>query len=158
MRIIVLSDTHGSLSAFEQVFSRHPEADRYIHLGDGARDVAAFRERHPGCNLYSVRGNTDFSSGDPLTGEMEVEGKKILYLHGHIYHVKSGLTELQQFAQKKRANVVLFGHTHDPLYDFLDGVHYLNPGNCSTTCIRFGIVDITAAGIVCVATEIDWRD
>ena len=35
MRIIVLSDTHQYYRNFETIVLRHPDADMFIHLGDG---------------------------------------------------------------------------------------------------------------------------
>jgi putative phosphoesterase len=156
MRIIVISDTHGHESAMEAIYQTHPNAQRYIHLGDGAHDIAVFRQRHPYCDLYSVKGNSDFSSGDPDRAEMEIAGKRNLYTHGHTFFVKHGLQHIREYARRQGYDIVLFGHTHTPLYDYADGIHFLNPG--SDLCAdryRFGIVDITKNGVVCVSAEIE---
>jgi len=37
--ILVLSDTHGSASAFTRVAAKNPKADALIFLGDGCKDL-----------------------------------------------------------------------------------------------------------------------
>ena len=39
MRIIVFSDTHGNYSAMHKIFKRNGDADLFIFLGDGERDL-----------------------------------------------------------------------------------------------------------------------
>jgi putative phosphoesterase len=156
MRIIVFSDSHGHIGALERIYQKHPNADRYIHLGDGMHDVQAMRAGHPGINLYSVKGNCDVGSPDPEKAAMEICGRAILYTHGHTFSVKYGINDLASYARERGFDIVLFGHTHTPLYDFYTGRHFLNPG-CAYLggkC-RFGIVDITRQGVVCSTAEIE---
>jgi phosphoesterase, MJ0936 family len=156
MRIIVFSDSHGNTKALEAIYHKHPAADRYIHLGDGMHDVRALREKYPGMNLLAVKGNTDFTSADAETAFLETDGKKIIYTHGHIFSVKQGLSRLEEYGEKKGAHIVLFGHTHEPYYNYRNGIHYLNPGKAEMYgACRFGIVDITENGIACVAATLD---
>ena len=44
-----------------------------------------------------------------------IDGKKIFMMHGHRYMVKSGYTVAAEKAIKKGADILLFGHTHQPL-------------------------------------------
>ena len=155
MRIIVVSDTHGHHSAMEGIWSAQPHADRYIHLGDGMGDIELFRRNHPACDLYSVKGNTDFLSADPEIADMEILGHRILYTHGHTFFVKRSPDALRQYALRNGYDVVLFGHTHQPSYQFVNGIHYLNPGSAvQGVRYRFGIVDITLRSVICVTSEI----
>ena len=155
MRIIVISDTHGQLAAMEGILAAQPGADRFIHLGDGMGDVEQFRRLHPDRDLYSVRGNTDMLSGDPETAEMIVMGHRILYTHGHAFHVKLSIEPLRAYAVNNGYDIVLYGHTHQPCRQFSHGVHYLNPGSAFYGGrYRFGIVDITPSGVVCVTADI----
>ena len=52
-----MSDSHGSLESVEKIISANPNADMFIHLGDGEREVAAVRAKYPDLNLISVCGN-----------------------------------------------------------------------------------------------------
>ena len=70
MRILVLSDSHGSAANCERALRLHRTADWLIHLGDGERDTAPFFPMD-GVPLLQVRGNCDFYSTLPssiLTG------------------------------------------------------------------------------------------
>lgn len=155
MRIIVVSDTHGRTDVLERVLAAHPDADRFIHLGDGMGDIELFRERHPTCPLYSVRGNTDTLSTDPEMLDMTVAGQRILCVHGHTFSVKRSDEMLRDYAQKAGYDIVLYGHTHQPVYHYSGGIHFLNPGSAvSGVWYRFGIVDITSTGVVCMTAEI----
>ena len=64
MRIIVISDTHGNVNAIESVFLRNHDADLFIHLGDGDRDLDTFLSANPDYvnRTVNVCGNCDFNS------------------------------------------------------------------------------------------------
>ena len=70
------------------------------------------------------------------------------YTHGHIHRVKYGLYELVCAARERKADLVLFGHTHKPLQEYEDGLYLLNPGSLHGAEGTYGIVDLTPAGIV----------
>lgn len=57
MRIIVMSDTHRNYSSLEKIIRIHPNADMYIHLGDGEEDVnlavTRFRILLPDSAIYA---------------------------------------------------------------------------------------------------------
>lgn len=46
MRIIVFSDTHGNYSAMHKIFKRNGDADLFIFLGDGERDLDSLRVQY----------------------------------------------------------------------------------------------------------------
>lgn len=86
-------------------------------LGDGLRDVD--ESMADGAELYSVQGNCDWLCAHLALTERicELDGFRILATHGHAYNVKSGLGALISRAAKADADVVLFGHTHQPLLE-----------------------------------------
>lgn len=152
IRIAVISDTHGRPGRIEQLYRLQRGADLFIHLGDGLRDVEIARAQFPEMPLIAVAGNCDLGASEPNTKLIEQGGARILATHGHRYHVKSGLAALAAEANSRGAKVVLFGHTHQAMYNYRDGVHYLNPGSAGKPAdgaARYGIVDITPQGIVC---------
>ena len=68
------------------------------------------------------------------------------YTHGHPFHVKFGLAELEQAAREAHADICLFGHTHQQMTDYRDGLYLMNPGAVAEGC--YGMVDITPGGIM----------
>lgn len=136
MRYLVLSDTHGSIrEAASMIETWHKQIDGVWHLGDYTRDFAFLQKQY--AQLYSlafsgVCGNCDFSSELPYERLFTIEGCRVFMCHGHRYHVKSGLSYLQQKAHDVQADVVLFGHTHAPLCTKQDGILFLNPGSLTS--------------------------
>ena len=63
-----------------------------------------------------MRGNCDIFA--PLEDEEQTvifDGLKIFMTHGHRYMVKSGYTVAIEKALAKGADILLFGHTHQPV-------------------------------------------
>ena len=75
-------------------------------------------------------------------------GKRFFFTHGHLYDAKLGLYRLVCAARERKADLLLFGHTHQPLTDYDDGLYILNPGSLSGSGGTYGTVDITPAGVV----------
>ncbi len=121
---IVISDSHGNLRAMRKLYEIMEETDYVFHLGDYKRDISEFESRFPQ-KTYSVYGNCDGYSGE---GEIEIEGVKVFYTHGHDYGVKHGLYSLSCRAEELKADLVLYGHTHFKSVAEHNGVKYLNPG------------------------------
>jgi len=158
MKIIVFSDSHGRINALDKIYQCHSDAGYYVHLGDGYSDVCTMRSRYPDIKLSSVKGNTDFTSPENYSKILKIYGKNILCTHGHLVSVKLGLEQLRTYAKSVDANIVLFGHTHKPCYDFNEGIHYLNPGSAAESgYYQFGIIDITEQSVACTLSKIDSR-
>lgn len=158
MRIIVLSDSHGNVANVRKIIKKHAEdADCFIHLGDGERDCLALMLEYPQLEIHHVCGNCDFYSNARSLEILRKGGKKIMYTHGHHYHVKQGLNELLYAAQGNDADVVLYGHTHIPESDYIDGRYLLNPGSCSghEHPPTYAMLDLTKAGIVPVLVKLN---
>lgn len=148
MRILVVSDTHGDEGAFWRALDAQPGARLVIHLGDGAREAADMAARYPEKTFWSVRGNCDFSAGGevPLVRDEMAEGKRLFLTHGHLYDAKMGLYRLCCAARERKADLLLFGHTHQALTEYDSGLYILNPGSLHGGG-SYGVVDITSAGI-----------
>lgn len=128
--VIVLSDTHGNISAMEKLLPIMSESDYVFHLGDYDRDVFAFK-RELGDKIYSVKGNCD-GGGEEII--VEIDGVKVMLTHGDRYGVKTSLYKLLLKAKELGVNAVFYGHTHEPRIDEIDSVTLINPG-CAT---RYG--------------------
>lgn len=148
MRIFVTSDTHRDEYALRTAILRQPKAEVVIHLGDGEEEASLMKANFPEKMFLQVRGNCDWGSTLPTIGEITLEGKKIFYTHGHAYNVKYGLYQIVCAARERKADILLFGHTHQPLTDYEDGLYLMNPGSLHGTEGSYGIVDLTPAGIV----------
>ncbi len=125
MKILALSDSHNS-PKFSAFLSLTENADMIIHCGDGERDVQDLLDVAE-CPVYFVRGNCDFNG--PLTRLIEAENKRILVLHGNMHNVKYSFEGLRQAQKQNNADIVLFGHSHKPSIDFIDGCWFINPGS-----------------------------
>lgn len=148
MRILVTSDTHGDFGSLRRAILAQQGADIVIHLGDGGDDVEKVRFSFPNKTFLQVRGNCDWGSAMPESGEYMAGGKKIFYTHGHNYGVKSGDYTIISEARSRKADILLFGHTHQPREDYEDGLYIMNPGRLSGWEPTYGIIDITEQGMV----------
>ncbi len=154
MRIIVISDTHGNKNAIDSVFLRNSDADLFIHLGDGERDIDAFLLENPSyaSRVIHVAGNCDFNS---LSNDFEIipaNGHKILASHGHIYAVKNSLEIIKKTAKRLNCDIVLYGHTHVRYNKFEDDLYIMNPGSAGNPHDgkkpSFGTINIVPSGIL----------
>lgn len=148
MRILVVSDTHRDRYALRRALLAQPTAEVVIHLGDGEEEANEMKLNFPEKMFLQVRGNCDWGSALPAEGIAQLEGKRIFYTHGYTYNVKFGLYEAVSAARAKKADVLLFGHTHNPMTEYRDGLYIMNPGSLNGSSGTYGTLDITPAGIV----------
>lgn len=147
MRILVVSDTHGNVGALCRAIEDQPTARTVIFLGDGIRDAFAAQERFPEHTFYTVPGNCDFGCTDPKIREETLGGKRFFFTHGHVFDVKYGLYRLDLAAREYKADIALFGHTHQPYREYADGLHLLNPGSLGHGG-TYGYVDVIGGGVM----------
>lgn len=120
MEFLILSDSHGKYHGAIEAFERQvKKPDAVLFLGDGLRDLR--REDFQGAAFFAVRGNCDLFPGEIAAQELlSFEGHKILLCHGHLYGVKGGCGALISHAAQVNADIVLFGHTHQPYERVID--------------------------------------
>lgn len=147
MRIIVFSDSHGRSDVLIDIVRFHPNAGLYLHLGDGEADVNRLVHTFPGKNIVHLRGNCDLASlSDPLLFMCLERGYRLFAAHGDNYGVKFSLSAIKAEARRRGANILLFGHTHEPVNFYEDGMHIMNPGSAMHK--RYGVLDITPSGVI----------
>lgn len=146
MRILVFSDSHGSKFCIREALFAHPEADTVIHLGDGERDFGGTEDLLTGKKVVQVCGNCDYASALPVNEIITVGGVKIFCTHGFAEHVKHGPYELYAKANAAGARIALYGHTHNSVTEYVDGLYVMNPG--AARYGEYGAVDITPSGIM----------
>lgn len=119
------------------------QPDYLIHLGDHDSDAEQLLRSYPMLPLLSVRGNCDGWSDTPTELTTVIGGVRIFLCHGHSYGVKSGPLRAAYAAREHRAEVLLFGHTHEPLLDRTEpGLTILNPGACGGWRPTYGLLEI----------------
>jgi putative phosphoesterase len=143
MRIGVISDTHGSISAWQKAYDKFlHQTDLIIHCGDllyhGPRNPLP-EEYKPSelCALFNtlakplvcVRGNCD-AEVDQMILDHPIEAPyahlfmgrwRILVHHGHQDRLPA--------KAEQNYNLIISGHTHLPGIKKENGVIYLNPGS-----------------------------
>lgn len=147
MKILVLSDSHSSLS-FMRLCVRAIEPDAIIHLGDYVSDGEALSETFPSIPFYQVAGNCDrnrMSKDYPEVLIKTIGGKQIFMTHGHLHGVKLYRDKLIMDAEKRNVDIVLYGHTHEADCTQLEtGMWVMNPGSCGFYGGSVGIIEIDA--------------
>ena len=128
MKILIVSDTHGSLHNFDTVIEREKEVDMLLHLGDVEGDDD-YMETVMDCPVHIVGGNNDYFSRLPGEMEIRIGSHKVFLTHGHGYHVSVDTRRLKQAARARGADIVMYGHTHRPEIDLEDDVKVINPGS-----------------------------
>ena len=159
MKCLCFSDSHGSTMGIYRAINMHPDAEVIFFLGDGLSDMESFiydRSRA----YIAVRGNCDRTDllGDVAvkkTDSITILGRRIFLTHGDLYGVKFGLDGVKQLAVDHNADIVLFGHTHQPLEKYIsteDGGYYLfNPGSIGGgygSRPSYGVINITDKGVL----------
>lgn len=145
MNILVLSDSHAGLSFMRRCI-RAVRPDAVIHLGDYFDDALAMAEENPHIVFHQVPGNCDVYRcplNTPQVLNYTIGGVWFFMTHGHRYHVKMGIGGLMAAARQGKAQVVLYGHTHQrDCHREEDGTWVLNPGSCGSMSGSAGVVRI----------------
>ena len=128
MKILIVSDTHNSHRNLERVLEKTEGIDLLIHLGDveGGED---YIEALVDCPVHIVSGNNDFFSSLPREKEFDIEGRHFFITHGHYYYVTMDEERLIEEAKNRRADIVMYGHTHRPACSNANGLLVINPGS-----------------------------
>ena len=127
IKICVFSDSHGSAANMIAAVEREKPALCFF-LGDGERDLHALQARFQNLPIYAVRGNCDLRSKRSASLVCTVGGVTIFAAHGHQHEVKHEFETLAEAAREAGAALALFGHTHLPTLEQVQGVTLLNPG------------------------------
>lgn len=130
MKILVISDTHGHNKNVEEVLRRVKPIDMLIHCGDVEgceRHIQELAE----CPCHFVRGNNDYFSDLPGEKIFNIGRYKVMVTHGHRYGVSMNTAMLEEEARSRKADIVMFGHTHRPYLAQRAGLTLLNPGSLS---------------------------
>jgi len=130
MRIGIMGDTHGDTEAIRAVVRAAGPVELWFHTGDYSQDVRCL-EGIVDVPIYSVCGNCD-SYMDRAAVEClaKLEGSTIAMTHGHRL-MGDYVKNLAVWGGFKKADIVIFGHTHVPLVQWEEGILLINPGSPS---------------------------
>ena len=132
MKILVVSDTHRKDDNLKLVLSEECPLDMLIHLGDAEGSEHFIPDWvNPECRMEMVLGNNDFFSRLDREREIDIAGHKAFITHGHYYGVSMGPEGLVDEAKSRGCDIAMYGHTHRPFLDVINGVTVLNPGSLS---------------------------
>lgn len=133
MRIGVISDTHNYLDP--RVAELFRGVEHILHGGDiGLPSILLELERI--APVTAVHGNTDEAAFRyPLTELVQLDGRRFL-LH-HIVQPTSLSDELRARIDREKPDVIVFGHTHKPFCETVEGRLFFNPGYAGKS--RFGM-------------------
>lgn len=141
MKILVISDSHGSLSNLVEVYEKE-NPDKIYVAGDFLEDIEEFKHIYPNSEVIAILGNCDFYKKDLKEDIFFIEeGKRIFITHGHKYGVKSSNQNLILKAEELNADVVIYGHTHNKFFQETNNKFYFNPGALIDG--NYGIVEIS---------------
>lgn len=150
MKIGVISDTHIAnknehipgiiLDVFKQV-------DMVLHAGDIV-DLQAIDELKSVCpNVIAVAGNMDQEAVRrkyPAKQILELSGYKVGLMHGS--GAPLNLVELLKGAFKDdNPDIIIFGHSHKPMNEFIGKVLFFNPGSATdltAECNSYGLIEL----------------
>ena len=125
----VFSDGHRDTFSLGRLLDQMGQLDAACFLGDVASDAAYLRLRLAEMEgkppLYAVRGNNDYASVLPDELVCDIGGKRLYLTHGHLC---ASLLSLSLRAKERGADAALFGHTHEVMNEYANGVLLLNPG------------------------------
>jgi putative phosphoesterase len=140
VKLCIISDTHARTideipAAVRKALS---EADLIIHAGDFTREAVLDGLLSMG-KVKAVSGNMDsaeLKSRLPQREVFQVSGRKIGLTHGS--GAPWGIADRvrQQFAD---VDVIIFGHSHEPCNNYIQGVLLFNPGQARDS---FGLLNI----------------
>jgi putative phosphoesterase len=133
VKIGVISDTHDFLDP--KVHDLFAGVDHILHGGDIGMPWLIL-ELQTIAPVTAVLGNTDEPGlRYPLSAVVELETRKFL-----VHHIVNPLNpddELKRRIAMERPNAVIFGHSHKPFCQEINGLLFFNPGYAGKS--RFGM-------------------
>ncbi|GBG97192.1 metallophosphoesterase [Lactococcus termiticola] len=125
---LVMSDSHYDRKVVEQIKAKYQgQVSAIFHCGDSELESSD----SVWSGVHVVAGNCDYDPGYKESKLVEVEGKRVLISHGHLYNVGFGLDRYSYFAEEQKADIALFGHIHQPVAQVIGKTLFINPGSVS---------------------------
>ena len=136
----IISDTHGLLR--EEAVAALRGADHIVHAGD-IGDMQIIRALEQIAPVTYVEGNNDSRDGTDIV-RITVGGLRLLVTH-ILPRPRTPHRRVLASLRGEPADVVVFGHSHLPHNEVIDGVRYFNPASAGPRRfdypISLGIID-----------------
>lgn len=134
MRIGLISDTHmprrgNTIPKF--VLQAFADVDLILHAGD-INDWSVLRELNALAPTTAIAGNTDAEAIATILGDsvsLNLEGYQIGLTHGHLG--SRATTPERALASFPEADIIVFGHSHQPYNQRHGKQLLLNPGSAT---------------------------
>ena len=140
MKLGIISDTHvKTIDEIPVVIKKAlANVDFIIHAGDftqkavldGLQSIGQVRAVHGNMDSMELKRNL------PERDVFEVNGKKIGLIHGS--GAPWGIAERVK-KQFSNVDIIVFGHSHEPYNNYIQGVLLINPGQAKSS---FGLLTI----------------
>lgn len=155
MKIGVISDTHVPIKCSElphKLLEVLKGCELIIHAGD-LIDMSVLEVLKKISKVEAVCGNMDSSVLKSRLQDkkiLKVGGKKICIMHGYGNPDKLVAILKSEFFEEK-PDIIIFGHSHVPMNEYIEGVLFLNPGSATDTIFTpyrsYGIIEIKGKSI-----------
>lgn len=151
MKIGIIADTHipiKALSIPEKVLKAFKNVDMVIHAGDliDARTIKQLQKYCP--NVKAVCGNMDEHDLKETLPEKQILkiGKyRVGVMHGW-GPPNSIIKVLKETFKKDKVDIIIFGHSHNPINEMVDGILFFNPGSPTDTTFApynsYGLIEL----------------
>ena len=130
MKILIIGDTHGNDAPFLKTIQAAGPFDLLMHTGDSEGYDIIYDAFSP-APIVRIAGNNDFLTTAPYERDLILCGRRIFMTHGHKYDLFDGYERAIQEARRRRADILICGHTHSPVARFEGNLLILNPGSIS---------------------------
>lgn len=156
MKILVMSDSHGAWESMCRAVEQE-QPRQILFLGDGLHDADRLHVRYPDLPIITVPGNCDHDFFDEPERLIEIDGVRILMMHGHTRRVKYDSLAAYYAAREMGAQILLYGHTHRPLVDYDGHLFTMNPGTIGgrRTNSTYGVILIENGKIDCHTVQLE---
>lgn len=121
MTIGVISDTHGLLRLEAKEALRGSEL--ILHAGD-LGSAAVLRDLKQIAPVVAVRGNVDVQVWAKRLKAVEISD-----FDGKVFYILHRIADLDLKPKAAGLDAVIFGHSHQPMIEWRDGVLFFNPGS-----------------------------
>jgi len=146
MKIGVVSDTH-SKDVPKEMLKDFKGVDFIIHVGDfcSLDDLKVLTKIKEVKGVYGNMDDEGVCKKFPRRQIIKVDEINIGLYHGH-GPAKRILESVQIEFEKDIVDVIIFGHSHQPMNEVIDNVLYFNPGSPNDTIVApfcsYGILEI----------------
>ena len=125
LKLGVISDTHGLFD--EAIINVFTGVDAIIHAGDIGK-LEIIHRLEAIAPVFAVEGNNDWFGAYPTERLEALNGQRVLIRHifGELHQLDASA---YQTLETMRPDVLVFGHSHRPYAQEINGTLLFNPGS-----------------------------